>query len=130
MLPPQTAYHLRKALLWTCIIGGCAALGCGFAGGWKASLGVLGGTVSMAGALWVSAVRTAAILSSAGTGKRAGRAVLARVLWLVGSAIVFWALLGEVRVPGWSMAVGVTACVAGSVVGFLAKEPGTKARQG
>ena len=129
MVPPQATYHLRKALVWTCVVGGCAALGCGLAG-WKASLGVLGGTVSMAGALWVSAVRTAAIVSTAGTGRGAGRPILARVLWLLGSAAVFWALLCEVKVPGWSVAVGVTACLIGSVIGLVAREPGTKARQG
>ncbi len=125
MLPPQAAYHLRKALLWSCAIGGCAAVGAAAAGGWRAGLGVAGGAGSMAGALEVSALRSLAMLPGGEPGSKM-QALVGRAVWLVGTLGAFWLMLDVVRVPGWSVAVGVTACVAGSAVGFLTKAPEEK----
>lgn len=91
-------------------------------GGWTALVGVAGGAAAMAGALEVSALRTRALLSGGDRGFGI-RVVLARAGWLVATLAVFGVLLEIVHVPGWSVAVGVTACVAGLVVGFLAKRP-------
>jgi hypothetical protein len=130
MLLPRETGHLRKALRWTCLLAVCAACASVFGGGWKAVLGVLGGAAAMAGALVVSAIRAAAMFPGEDAGRRKPRPLLARGLWFLGTAVVFYALLVLLRVPGWSVAVGVSVSVAGLVVGFLPPRPDRKARKG
>lgn len=119
MLLPRAAYHLRRALRLMCVLGGCVALGVGCGFGWRAGVGVLGGTAAMAGALGVSAMRCAAMFAQGDRRRLGWLSMAVRLGWIVATLALLLVLALVLKSPGWSLGAGATVGVIALVLGFV-----------
>ena len=107
----------RSRLLMAIGAGASVVVATGL-GQWKAALGLATGFAAMAGAVELARLRSARLEAAAHSSlARMLQGLIQMTKYLVAIA-VFWVELNVLRVPAWSVFVGVTVAVACMVAAF------------
>ncbi len=106
----------RRLMAAAAVLCGTAA---GAAGHWKAAVGLVTGLAAMGAAVELARMRAATLEATSRAQSARLLNGLLQVAKYVVALAVFWLVLNVVKVPLWSVCIGVTAGVACLIAGFL-----------